>query len=204
MGETPRASSVSSLAKQAGAQSRKAVVVSGAICSGKSSVIKCLARVHGWDVVSFGAYVRHTAEQRGEEATRPNLQALGTELLSSLGAEKFLIDVIAHANPSSDVHVYDGVRHLAMLEALRRMYPRPVVVYLDVEANERYRRFAARSRHDDSVIPYEGFLAMCDEPVERGVEELRREADLCCAGSASVEEIVHAIEDVLQQIGGVL
>lgn len=181
---------------------RVAVVVAGEICSGKSTVINSLARAHGWDVVSFGAYVRCSAERHGIEATRSNLQAVGAELLGSLGPDRFLADVMAYADPSSDVHIYDGVRHLAMLEALRRVYAQPVVIYLDVDARERYRKFVKRGRGDDSTLSYEGFLAMCDQPVERTISDLRGAADLCFDGSSSVEQIVRAAEDLLRRLGG--
>jgi dephospho-CoA kinase len=178
-----------------------AVVVAGEICSGKSTVIAHLARVHDWDVISFGDYVRHVSARRGLTGTREELQSLGAELLDGLGPEQLLDAAVRLCQPRSSVHLFDGVRHASMLAAIRQRYSTTVVAYLDVTAAERYRRFLRRQREDETTLTHAGFMALCDAPIERSVLDVRTTADLLFADVTTVEEVARAIECLVGSAG---
>lgn len=133
------------------------LAISGAIASGKTTIARYVASAVGWPWTSFGAYVRAEAERRGFPDDRPTLQRLGDELVAH-GIESFCRAVLVAAgwSPGSPA-VLDGVRHVAVVQALRDLVaPQPLVlVYVTVPADVRATRlqvrgvgFSAQQQHD--------------------------------------------------------
>lgn len=69
----------------------------GKMGSGKTTISSLTAQTLGWARVGFGDYVRSVARQRGLDASRGTLQALGESLLAD-GSEGFCRDVLAQTD----------------------------------------------------------------------------------------------------------
>jgi dephospho-CoA kinase len=172
---------------------RNALAVCGKISSGKSSVIKELSHSHGWDIVSFGRYVRSIALAQHETPTRETYQQLGLKLFTERGAEQFLQDVIEVNQPTSNTHLFDGIRHVSIIEELKRRYTNTFVIYLDVSDVERYRRFSARASDDDRSVSYEQFLEISHHPIEQGIADIATVADAVIDASSSLRTLMSQV-----------
>lgn len=132
-----------------------AVALAGRIGSGKTSVAVALADRLGWQRVGFGDYVRSEATRRGlNPGSREVLQELGEELLRR-DLDGFCRAVLAQADRAPDHGlVIDGVRHVAVFDALHRLlHPVPVrLVYLAASDKARQLRLEAAGRWDGSVM----------------------------------------------------
>lgn len=124
----------------------RVVTISGQIASGKSTLAEAIASATGWPVASFGVYVRSVAARRGLGTDRATLQAVGSELVRG-GEERFVAEVLRAAGwrPGQPA-VLEGVRHLSVLNAVRRVTtPVPVFhVHVAVGEDERGTRVALR------------------------------------------------------------
>jgi dephospho-CoA kinase len=127
--------------------------LTGQIASGKSTLAKGLATARRCERVSFGDYVRKTAEGLRYEPDRRTLQDLGQGLLDERGAEQFCIDVLKAQSetfvPGQDL-VVDGVRHDTVADALASLvYPSTfALVFLRVDQRTRERRLELREGED--------------------------------------------------------
>ena len=175
---------------------KRAILICGHICSGKSFVIDQLVKAYQWDVISFGKYIKHLAWVKKLPATRESYQILGQQVFEELGPNKFLANVIQFNKPSSPVHLFDGVRHLPMLEAIRQHYQNTLVIYLNVSDEIRFKRYKIRAAQGDPALTYEEFLKLSEQPVERGISEIKKLADLQIDGTASLQGIIDKIEKI--------
>jgi cytidylate kinase len=122
------------------------VAIAGRIAAGKSSVSSELASRLGWKRASFGDFVRSVAAQRGLEPSREVLQKVGEEL-EAVDSAAFCKDVLTFASWNmGDPVVIDGIRHVRILEDLKKIVApqRLLFVYLDAEDTTRKARFAHR------------------------------------------------------------
>jgi dephospho-CoA kinase len=176
---------------------QKAIVVCGAISSGKSSVIKSLSNKYGWDIISFGAFVKDRATILGLPLTRKSLQELGYELFSGLGATVFLSEVIDYHQPHSAVQLFDGVRDVSIVTELRKLYSYLFVAYLEVSDDVRYERHKTRLTPQEHSLSYNEFLAVSHHPIELGITGLAPGADLVVDASQPLSSVVAEIESAL-------
>lgn len=175
----------------------KAILVCGHICSGKSSVIGNLSKSYGWNVISFGKYIRHLARIKNLPLTRDIYQTLGQEIFEKRGPHQFLQDVIRFNQPTSTIHLFDGVRHLPMLDAIRAVYQRTFIIYLEIDDNLRYVRFKKRSAQDDSALNYEAFLRLSQQPTERDISRIKDIADFSVNTSLPFNQVIDEVEQIL-------
>lgn len=176
-----------------------AVSISGQIGSGKSTVVDELAKLHGWDIVSFSKYVRYQAASRNLPATRKSYQLLGQKLFVELGPYQFLKDAIEFNMCSSRGVLFDGIRHVEIVQALRRLYPKCIVVFLDVTDLIRFSRFTSRSAAHDRTLSFEEFLGLSLQPVESEILEIKNLADLCVDASDSINGTLLAINNAIYE-----
>lgn len=131
-----------------------AVAIAGRIAAGKSSVSTDLASRLGWKRASFGDFVRSVAAQRGLDASREVLQKIGEELEATDRA-MFCKDVLEFARwNNGDPVVIDGIRHVRILEEIKRILDpqRLLFVYLDAADAIRKARFTARESSNADVL----------------------------------------------------
>jgi dephospho-CoA kinase len=137
------------------------VAISGAIGSGKTSVAYALKdSIPGADVRSFGNVVREVAEERGRGSARSALQETGEELIKQ-GWPAF-VDKVLDPEPTSDVLVVDGIRHLGAVDELRRrwsdarfvlVYIKPSTATIDKRLSDRGEDSRSRAHPVESELP---------------------------------------------------
>jgi len=176
---------------------QSALAVCGKIGSGKSSVLRELERMHSWDVVSFGAYIKSLIID--PHPVRETYQALGQELFSSRGPRGLLQDALNYRDPKSSIHLIDGVRHVSVVDAMQRIYSKTIVVFLKVDERTRYERFVARS-DTATQVSYGEFQQICNHPIEQGIDEIAGISDVVIDASGEIEQVVGAIENVAMKL----
>jgi adenylate kinase family enzyme len=153
------------------------VALAGPPSSGKSSVAASIGAEWQAPVLGFGDYVRQEASSRGLTNERGALQDLGQELLEKQGAEEFCRSVLAaQGRAAAELPViWDGVRHLPVLEALRRIYAPAPVVLAYLQPPESTRRERVLDRAESEAASPEQWAA---HQTESHLNELKRRADL--------------------------
>jgi dephospho-CoA kinase len=166
------------------------VGIAGAIGSGKSELSHALTRELDAVRLSFGDFVRREAEARGVEPTRENLQQLGEQLIDELGAPDLVRRVLSE-RPPADLLVIDGVRHLAVDEALRKIASQYVLVFVAVDDETRHRRLVEREGQNIDLA------ALDQHSTEREVPSLPERAAAVVDGADSAT----AVERVRELLG---
>ena len=167
-----------------------AIGLAGGVGSGKSTVAKSLAATVAGQVVSFGDYIRHLASALGEPTDRSNLQRIGQQRVEA-GASEFLNAFLIWASPEPGVPlIIDGVRHIAVHEALRKWAALSDIDYtlivLDTSAQAR-----ADRRHNGDVRE---IVTVDGHPVENeAIARLPDLADIVIDGSGSIDDVMNRI-----------
>ncbi|MFL6098559.1 MAG: AAA family ATPase [Actinomycetales bacterium] len=159
----------------------RTIALAGPMGSGKSTLARELGRRSGMPVLSFGGLVRAEASRRGLGDDRPTLQDLGAALVASLGPEEF-VDMLLRGVDHGPV-VVDGVRHVAINQALRRSRPDALLIYVtagEAELDSRWRR-----RGDAGLRP-----SAAEHVVESELLQLREVAGISLdSGQLSVDDL---------------
>ncbi len=133
------------------------VAFSGRIASGKSTISQGVATTLGWPRASFGDYVRETALSRGfDPEDRSVLQEIGELLVRD--PDVFCRSVLARFGfVHGQGFVIDGIRHLEVLEELRRAVAPQEVCLIYVEAPETaiHRRLMEERVEDGKIDAWE-------------------------------------------------
>jgi dephospho-CoA kinase len=169
------------------------ITLAGAIGSGKSTLAKALAVVLSAPVAGFGDYVRALAAERGlDTGDRKVLQDLGHELVTT-NARDFLERTLRwSAHVPGQTLVLDGLRHIAVLDALRAQAAEGpdslLVVYVETSTAVRRSRAAAIGVSADE------FDCNDSHPAEYDLREyLRTAADLVVPGDRPSLEVAEAV-----------
>ena len=131
------------------------LAVAGSIGSGKSTLAHGVAAALDWPVLGFGDYVRQIAHQQGQEESRAVLQEIGAALVAA-GEDGFCRAVLGAAGwaPGQSL-VIEGVRHVEIVLALRRLVrPTPLkLVFVAVDEDIRQERLQTRALADAAQLP---------------------------------------------------
>ena len=177
----------------------QAIAICGHICSGKSEIINYLSHEHGWNVISFGSYVKYVAQDECLPATRDSYQTLGQKLFKERGPKQFLLDVIEFHGPTSLTHLFDGVRHTLIIDELRQMYAGLFVVYLHVSDAVRYERFLKRRKENEPLLSVAEFLRLSEHPIEKGISDIAGVADQSIDASVPLAQVLAEIKSPLER-----
>jgi dephospho-CoA kinase len=132
--------------------------------------------------------VRTVATSRGIGFDRAGLQILGQALIEEFGPDAFVKEVLTSGQGSgSAITILDGVRSVEIWHAVQALASSCILVYLDIEEEERIRRLVERDGLDTISIQ----LAM-KHPMETSVLELRPHADLVLRKN-SIDKMVSEI-----------
>jgi dephospho-CoA kinase len=164
---------------------------SGPIGSGKSSVSKLFASTMGAGWAGFGSTIKEIALERHLPINRQELQRLGAELVEKERAS-FCGQVIAKgSNEQKPLAVIDGLRHLSVLEELRRLVGRERLLCIYVDAPQASRLERVRSRDG---LSSEELADLEKHSTEIEVKNRLKEiADFIATNSGPVEDCVHTI-----------
>ncbi|SLK04708.1 adenylosuccinate synthetase [Novosphingobium mathurense] len=172
----------------------RVVLVSGAICSGKSALVEQLREKHGAMVIKTKDLILRKLPKITIE--RRSLQRAGEKLDKDDGGQWVAealqreIDANSQRPTPSGLYVVDCVRIEGQVNAIRRAYG-PEVFHIHVKADPKVlkQRYLDRSRADDAVHEYE---ALKKNRTERNIESLAELADVvvdtgrCSAASVLV------------------
>lgn len=162
-----------------GQASFRVVLVSGAICSGKSALVELLREKHGAMVIKTkDLIIRKLPKIKIERRT---LQRAGEKLDKNDGGQWVAealqreIDANSQRQTPSGLYVVDSVRIEGQVNAIRRAYG-PEVFHIHVKADPKVlkQRYVDRSRADDAGHEYE---ALKKNRTERNIESLAELAD---------------------------
>ena len=167
--------------------------------SGKSTLCNYLVRNHGFYSISFGDYVRHEAELQGISPSRNAYQELGNRLVHEMSSEEFIRRCIEHSRPKSNLHVFDGLRHLSIADGLRRIYNKCVIVFVEAPDYLRFQRYKSRQRVDDSELDIGQFLSLSEHRVEHEIDAIASVADLVVQADDTIANQSMAILDFLNR-----
>lgn len=145
----------------------------GGMASGKSTLARQLSIELDADLISFGDYVRYKAQEGGIACEREHLQNLGQHLYNQDGAQGLVEQTLLWAQPKTERHIFDGVRHIDVWRYIRSFYTRSCLVGLQVEPSDQLKRLRMRGLHTDPSIE-----RWRSHPVEQAQTELQRMADL--------------------------
>jgi len=164
------------------------ICFSSAIGGGKSTLGASISEFLGWPHTSFGDYVREIARDRGLGDSRETLQQIGEELVST-SLEPFTHAVLSRvAWPEGCI--IDGLRHLQVLDMIKRIVaPLPVfLVFIDIEEKLRRQRLLARGMTEEEIDAADRHST---EIQVRTV--LRDKADLRVDGKKDIEQLINEI-----------
>ena len=174
---------------------RTAVVICGRIGSGKTTAAEFVAEEFRIKNVSFGKYLQYLAGLNAGPASRASLQDLGDLVIRSQGAPAFLRDAMRHFEVAGDESaVFDGVRHVEMLEAIKQRARSTLAVYLELGQAQRLRRTRAR---DGGAWSAEKFLLAERHPAEAGITRLIEQCDLVLDASLPAKSIQQTLRDLV-------
>ncbi|WP_075336090.1 AAA family ATPase [Archangium gephyra] len=170
------------------------VGVAGGIGSGKTEFAHQLASAMHASFLSFGDYVRRRATTLGMDLSRDNLQALGERLISEMGWDEFVGDVLLSWSRSEPL-ILDGIRHEKAVESIKKLVA-PAnfsLVYLSVDKTIRVGRLSTVRPHDAIAIE-----RLEQHSTERDVHsKLSDLADIVLDGSRAVPTLV---QDALEAL----
>jgi adenylosuccinate synthase len=172
----------------------RVVLVSGAICSGKSALVEQLRVKHSASVVKTKDLIIRKLPKTSLE--RRSLQRAGERLDKADGGEWVAealqreIDSTSQGQTPTGLYVVDCVRIEGQVNAIRRAYG-PEVFHIHVKADPKVlrQRYLQRSRAEDASVEYD---ALKKNKTERDIESLAEFADVvvdtgrCSAASVLV------------------
>ena len=175
----------------------KSILIIGRISSGKSTIAKEIQRaIPNCRLISFGSYLKDYSEKRNYKIDRQSLQDLGQQFIDE-NPVNFLNSVVNHNKAKGgEVLIFEGVRHLPILSAIRKSYPVLLSIYLNIDVQTRYDRYLTRNKSIDRIISKEEFLKADNHKVELEIESLKNSCDLVIE-SESVTEIVRKIKEMV-------
>lgn len=171
------------------------IVISGLICSGKTTLANHYCNKYHWDKISFGSYIKSIAEKRQVPLNRYNLQQIGYEVFKNTDPRDFLIQVIKFNKPNSHIHVHDSVRHLDMLSEVKKYYEKIITFHIITDENIRYDRYIKKY---DENITFSQFKKIDDHPIEKGIPEMISKSDYKLDGSKKTNDLITEVDSILK------
>ena len=170
------------------------ILVIGKINAGKTSLIKKISEHSGIPVTSFGYTIKNLIQIKNP--TRLQLQNFGYEKFTTDGARKMLNDAINFSKNDCEKNIiFDGVRHNTVLEEIKKISQKILVIFLDTDKKTRYERYKEYSEHN---ITFEEFQKIDDHPIEKGIEAMKQFSDIVIDSSnLTKEEIFNKIKGMI-------
>lgn len=182
-------------------QLHKAILIIGQISSGKSTLANRLFNELNMGKASFGGYLLHYCDQMGiADRSRENLQAVGQQLIDA-GPASFLQAVIGFSAKGCKEVIFEGVRHLSILDEIQQISGDLISVYLDATFDQRLKRYLLRPDKAIDMDRSEAeFNKAISHPVEQEVPSLRSKCAFVITSSDDPEMDYAALKAILSQV----
>ncbi|MEM4699514.1 MAG: AAA family ATPase [Candidatus Nezhaarchaeales archaeon] len=175
-----------------------AICIAGMPGSGKGVVAE-VARSLGLRVVSMGDVIRREAERRGLPTDDRALGQLMIKMREEMGSAIVAELCLKELEEGVDVAVFEGVRSLAEVEALKRRFREVVIVAVHAPPHLRFRRLRLR-RRGDAPSSREEFMARDERELKVGLGEVLALADYVIVNSATLRAARRRAEVILRRI----
>lgn len=176
------------------------VIITGRICSGKSTVSTRLAERFDCQVISFGQYIDSYCREHGIDPNRVNKQNIGTQLIQS-GTDDFVANVVKYFlgdNLSSKIIIFEGVRHLGIYESIKKRSSKLFTFFLNPDQDILFKRYINRENLSNSITLKEMFVDTLKHPVESEIMQISKFADLIFSNE-DIDIIDNAVSIFIEQ-----
>ena len=164
------------------------IIISGKICSGKSSIAKNISDSLNIPIASFSEYLVDLAKKQTLPTDRESLQNLGNSLIIK-DHLIFLNDVMDFSNPVSDKFIFEGVRHNIIFDTIIKNSKTSKSIFLDTNEELRLQRFLKRSKEMDKNLTAADFYKRQEHPVEKEVADIKAKSLLVLSEAPSIESL---------------
>ena len=162
--------------------------LSGKIASGKSTTAKYIGEKHNFRILKTNALLKTILKTRGVEPNRTNLQLMGEQLISIMGAPGFVATMLEYL--PEDNYIIDSIRYVEAVDYLRKKYNNEYI-HLHVEAKNKIRQ--SRMKSDDR----KNFDIIEKAGTEMGNEKLRKAADQTIINDCTLKDLHSQIDATL-------
>ncbi|MBW2989571.1 AAA family ATPase [Candidatus Woesearchaeota archaeon] len=175
--------------------------LTGTMGSGKGEVVKYL-KTKGFEHYVYSDILRDIAKQRGIEATRENLQKLGTKIKKESKNKGILSKKLLEKVRSDNV-VVDGIRSKEEILELKKS-KEAYIIAVTAPQRLRFRRLIKRNREGDPKTFSE--FKRLDNRENRGkdsgqeINNCLKMADFRITNNSSLEILKNKIEDIIRPI----
>ena len=174
--------------------SKPVICFSGRIGSGKTTVSHCVARSPGWKWASFGQFVHTNNKRIGGSHRRSDLQDSG-QLAVNRNSFGFCNQMLTHFSVGKDDNVIiDGIRHLNVLNDLKKIFSSRKVILLYLGISNSIREARLTQRGDDRREIAEAEQHCMEQEV---IEDLPRVADRIVNVDGELTDTVSVVRSVI-------
>lgn len=181
---------------------KQVICFAGQICSGKTTYAKKTAEKLNAQYIHFGSIIRNYAKEHGYSDDRNAMQIAGQEIMNTIGYKGLMDLVMKQYNVEGDSRtiVFDGVRHMNILDEIYKRYENAKLVYVKSTERERYRRYLIRTNKN---ITFQEFKSISSMPVETEIPKLEKEANFII-NSVNEENIDESNQIICNIIASIL
>jgi adenylosuccinate synthase len=154
------------------------VLLSGRICTGKSTLAEALKKGFGFETVSTREFLR--AREQDLKPERGEMQNYG-EWLDGKTRGAWVRDDLAIAIenlPADAMLVVDSIRAKCQIDRLRESY-RPIVVHVHLDCSHAVLERRYKKRKSKNLKEFASFAETMVNKTEAAVPELKNDADIC-------------------------
>ena len=156
---------------------KKAVIICGGICSGKTYTANLVSKKIEYPIASFGGYLKSYSEKNSLPIGRKALQDIGEEFIKTK-PEQFLNDVINYSIGNSDSIIIEGVRHISIFHLIKSLAETTTSIFIEADNQTRYERYCSRINDSDGFKTFEQFIILDKHSVEKEIQSLKPLCDI--------------------------
>jgi dephospho-CoA kinase len=162
--------------------------LSGKIASGKSTTAKYLGEKYNFRILKTNAFLKTVLKTKAVKVDRANLQLLGEQLISVMGAPGFVATILEYL--PEDNYIIDSIRYVEAVGYLRKKYKNEYLhLHMVAENKNRRLRMKPDDRKNFDIIEKAG--------TERGNEQLRQVADKTIINNGTLNDLYIQIDVIM-------
>lgn len=173
-----------------------ALILCGGLGAGKSHAARYIEEKYGFLHLSFVDKIwKPILQERSLAFNRENLQQLGIELITTLGPEALVDQLLASEELPSRI-VIDDVRRKDVAEIIRSKTRSTMVAYIESSLDSRFPRLVIR----DGVVSKDQQVEVEQVATETTIPELRSIADIIILNEGGVEGFEKQLDQLAERV----